>query len=474
MNSVYEDPAYHRLKRHLIASTGLSFYADRDDELADLIADRLAALRVANCTRYEDFLTSGVGREAEMEVLIGKLTIGETSFFRDPEQFAAIRDIVLPDILERKQQSKQLRIWSAGCAAGAEPYSLAIMLARDLADRIEGWQVDIRATDLNRSFLAKAVEGNFRAWALCSISDEIRRECFTTEGSTWTIHVRYKRWISFQYMNLVDSKFLPPLTPGTHFDLILCRNVIIYFTTKINHRLSEQIWDSLEFGGWLLVGSSEHHPQSCTAFRGINAAGTKLYQKTSDPVSALEVARLEAPSPAADAPRSLPAPPPTPMPAPVLGSAAHVLASSVVCGPAIRNSAVSDRTGEEVLRQLVDCGDWQGSAECSQSLLAEDKWNPAVYLYQALAFEKLGSSNASERSLRQAIYVDRMFAMAHYHLALALKRDCQMLAAARSFDNVIRILAEEAAEMPVMAGAEVTVTELRDLAGMQLEGLREA
>ncbi len=140
-----------------------------------------------------------------MDVLIAKLTIGETSFFRDPEQFAAIREVILPEILERKQSSKQFRIWSAGCATGAEPYSLAILMARELSDRIAGWEISIHATDLNRGFLAAAKEGKFRTWTLRSIADEVKHECFSQEGSTWTIHPRYKRWISFRQMNLVEK-----------------------------------------------------------------------------------------------------------------------------------------------------------------------------------------------------------------------------------------------------------------------------
>jgi chemotaxis protein methyltransferase CheR len=120
-----QDPAFRRLKRELIASTGLAFYAERDSLLTEVIEARLADLGLRDCSAYAKFLTEGGEGREEMELLIGQLTIGETYFFRDEEQFAAIRDIVLPDILARKRTSKELRIWSAGCSTGAEPYSLA-------------------------------------------------------------------------------------------------------------------------------------------------------------------------------------------------------------------------------------------------------------------------------------------------------------------------------------------------------------
>jgi chemotaxis protein methyltransferase CheR len=221
LNRVSEDLAYDRLKNYLIASTGLAFYADRDQLLGELIGGRLSALGLDDCSGYAQVLADGERGTAEMQALIAKLTNGETSFFRDEEYFAAIRDVVVPDILERKRGLKQLRIWSAGCASGAEPYSLAILLADELADRIAGWQVEIYATDLNRSYLARAAEGKFRPWALRSVSEKVKRDCFSNEGLIWTIHPRYKEWISFQPMNLATTEFSSPW-PATRFDLILC------------------------------------------------------------------------------------------------------------------------------------------------------------------------------------------------------------------------------------------------------------
>lgn len=293
MNSVSQDPAYTRLKDHLIASTGLAFYADRDKDLSELIGRRLSELRLADCSSYAELLADRTGGQAEMDVLIAQLTIGETYFFRDPEQFAAIRDVILPDILERNKKSRQLRIWSAGCATGAEPYSLAIMLMDELADQIAGWQVGIHATDLNRSYLTQAAEGKFRAWALRSTSDKVKRECFSHDGRIWTIHPRYKQWISFHHMNLAASQFSTPLAAGTHFDLILCRNVMIYFAPEVSRRLVGQFHQSLGDQGWLGVGASEHNLENYQAFRAVNAAGAMFYQKVALPQKQLAAAPVK-------------------------------------------------------------------------------------------------------------------------------------------------------------------------------------
>jgi chemotaxis protein methyltransferase CheR len=441
LNCIAQDPAYSRLKDHLIASTGLAFYADRDALLTELIGGRLSDLGLRDCAGYARFLANGEKGSAEMEVLIARLTIGETSFFRDEDVFTAIRDVIFPDILERKQASKQLRIWSAGCATGAEPYSLAITLMDQMAGRMAGWQIAIHATDLNRSYLAQAAKGTFRAWALHNTSEEVKRECFSKEGLTWTIHTRYKQWISFQHMNLVDGEFATPAPAGTDFDLILCRNVMIYFTPEMNRRLIGQFYQSLGDAGWLVVGAAEHNLEGYRAFGIVNAPGAKLYQKGL--CQAVD-------------------------PAPVHNRSLTVAARQPILSRE-RQGAVLPSDNVEGLRQLVDCGNWKDAAAYGQGLLTRDRLNPEIHFYQALIFENLGIVDQVERSLRQAIYLDRNFALAHYHLGLTLKRGGQAGASARSFGNVLKVLAAMPDQAIVTAGPGVTAIGLRELARMHLE-----
>lgn len=448
MNCVSQDAAYSPLKDQLIAETGLAFYRNRDALLAELIGERLSVLGLCDCSAYAEFLSDGQGGKAEMDVLMEQLTIGETYFFRDEDQFAAIRDVIFPDILERKRFSRELRIWCAGCANGAEPYSLAILLQRELADRIAGWQVGIDATDLNRSFLAQAEAGRFRAGALRSTSDQVKRECFSRDGLVWTIHPRYKEWVSFRQVNLMESEFNTSFPAGTDFDLVLCRNVMIYFSGPVNNRLIEQFHRSLGDGGWLVVGAAEANMDNLKVFRAVNATGTRLFQKMARAVTATEVAR----QPIVLPPVTAPGPPAGPFSKPP---------------PAARlaNPATADVEG---LRQLADRGEWRRAAEYGRRLLEEDGLNAEIYFYRALVFEKLGIAGEPERSLRRALYLDRNFALAHYHLGVALKRSGQVGTAARSFGNVLKVLAGLPDLAMVTAGPGVTVAGLKGLAKMHL------
>jgi chemotaxis protein methyltransferase CheR len=447
-----QGPAYERLKDQLIAATGLAFYADRNELLAGAIGARLTYLGLRDCSSYAGLLSDGKRGRDEMETLTAQLTIGETYFFRDEEFYSALREIVLPDILERRQSSKRLRIWSAGCAAGAEPYSLAIILMDEMAARIAGWQVDIYATDLSKDSLTRAAAGKFRAAALRSTSDRVKRECFSKEGLIWTIHPRYKRWISFHHMNLVGSGFSTAFSGGLHFDLILCRNVMIYFAPEVIHRLIGRFHESLEDWGWLVVGSSEYGLDNYKAYRTVNAPGARLYQKAivRPPSETVETRRPAAPT--------------------------QRLAAKAGRQPAGTDPLVSQCPEDmDGLRTLADRGDWQGAADYGQRLLAQDRLNPALHFYRALIFENLGTADEPERSLRQAIYLDRNFALAHYHLGLALKKHGEIRAAARSFGNVLKVLAGTAADQAIVtAGSGVTATVLKELARMHMAGSSRA
>ena len=279
------DPLYSRLKEYLIQSTGLVYYTDKDADLARRIGRRLSGFGFHNCAPYLELLHDPHRGPSEMDALIAEVTIGESYFFRHAEHFDALRELVLPDLIDRNARHRRLRIWCAGCADGAEPYSLSILLRRELAHLLPGWQVSILGTDINRQYLTIAREGRYEEWSLRATSNELRRACFEQEGKRWTIAPEYKTGVSFQFHNLVENPFPPQLDDLSAFDLIICRNVMIYFGSELMQRLVRQFHDCLAPGSWLLVGPSEPNMTCFTAFRPVNAPGVTLYQKPAGPAT---------------------------------------------------------------------------------------------------------------------------------------------------------------------------------------------
>ena len=287
MNRVLQDPGYNQLKDHLIESTGLAFYTDRDEPLTKLVAERLAVLGLRNCSSYAEFLAYGETGCAEMDILIAQLTIGETYFFRDEEQFAAIRDVILPDILARKRSLEAVANLERRLRHGSRAL-LSGDLAGAGAGRSDcGWQINIHATDLNRAFLIQAAEGKFRARGLAL---HFRR------GEARMLRRRRARlgpftrgtneWISFHQMNLMESDFSTSFPAGTHFDLILCRNVMIYFSREVNSRLIGQFHQSLGDGGWLVVGAAESNLDNLKIFRGVKCRRGQAVSKNATSATA--------------------------------------------------------------------------------------------------------------------------------------------------------------------------------------------
>jgi chemotaxis protein methyltransferase CheR len=398
---------------------------------------------------------------------------------------------VFPDLIARNQSSRQLRIWSAGCSTGAEPYSVSILLRRDLAPRVAGWDITIVGTDINREFLARAREGRFEDWALRSSPDELKRDCFTRSGRSWLLKPEFEEGVSFQYHNLVTHPFPSLLNNLFAFDLILCRNVTIYFSLDIVRRIIGHFHHTLVEGGWLLVGHSEPNMELFRDFRTVNAPGAVLYQKS----QAASTFPTWTPAPIPTIP------PPTSSPGPVSGFVPTWQPPKLDWGIA-QESGARDQESEvrgqksEVrsqtptffqppapaapspalanIRSLADRGEWEQAAQCCRQVLEKDKLNPAVHFLQALILEQTGRHAEAENSLRRALYLDRNFVLAHYYLGLLLQRLGQLPQAARSFQNVLQLLARLDPGKVFADGDGITAGELTKLTQMHLKVLEGA
>jgi chemotaxis protein methyltransferase CheR len=273
------NPAYLKIRDLIYRISGIYHSEEKLYLLSSRCARRMAALGVANPTEYLEHLTLRGNRDAELRLLLNEITIGETYMFRHPTQLDALRNLILPQILETKGSVglKRLRFWCAGCSTGEEPHTLAMFLMEEKAKLLAGWTFDILATDLNDNSLEAARAGIYGEYALRSTSDHLRRKYFIDVGNKkLQANDLLKSQIRFDRINLRDDN---KMLFQKGMDVIFCCNVLIYFDLASKRRVVQHFYANLLPGGYLFLGHAESLFQVDDAFRLVHFPGTTAYWK---------------------------------------------------------------------------------------------------------------------------------------------------------------------------------------------------
>ncbi|MBI9046684.1 MAG: tetratricopeptide repeat protein [Anaerolineaceae bacterium] len=210
--------------------------------------------------------------------LVRELTVNETYFFRNPMQMEALKMEILPEIIGRNKNSRKLRIWSAGCATGEEPYSIAMIL-HDILPDISRWDIFILGTDLNRENLDKAQTGSYREWSFRITQDNLQKRFFKSQGLDYQLNHNIKRMVTFQYHNLMEDTYPSDENNTGNMDLILWRNMAIYFNMEINASIASRFYVCLNEKGYFIVGANETNNRLFSQFQSQVYKGTTFYQK---------------------------------------------------------------------------------------------------------------------------------------------------------------------------------------------------
>jgi chemotaxis protein methyltransferase CheR len=247
--------------------------------LADCCARRMQALGVVTLQHYHQCLTAQPTGQAELAALLNGITVGETSFFRNPSQLDALRNVVLPRLVECRQKiaDRQLRIWSAGCSTGEEPYTLGMVLLEEFGGRMQGWKFEIFATDINERSLAHAEKGLYEECSVGSLSPYFREKYFIAKGGNLQVTDELRAGIKFSRINLLDHD---AVTAMQGFDLILCCNVLIYFDGNTKRRVLRHFYKGLRPHGYLFLGHSESLYGVSDDFRLVHLPSSIAYVKS--------------------------------------------------------------------------------------------------------------------------------------------------------------------------------------------------
>jgi chemotaxis protein methyltransferase CheR len=273
-----DDKNYLRFYELIQMRTGIRVGENRREILAQVLKE---SLEPVNCVDLDQFFSCLQNARTDSEVwndLIKKVTVGETYFFRDSNTIEALRRHILPDLIARHQTDRTLRLWSAGCATGEEPYTLAILLRQIVSD-IDRWKVLILATDINRQALSQAIAGRYRAWSFRETDPVFQSTYFTPDGDIFTLAPAVRKMVTFAYHNLAEDNYPSPTNQTSNLDLILCRNVTIYLPTSLISDIANRFYQCLSNGGWLIVGPSETHLEIYRQFQTIYFHRATAYQR---------------------------------------------------------------------------------------------------------------------------------------------------------------------------------------------------
>lgn len=273
------DPAYLRIRDLIYQISGIYHPEEKLYLLASRCARRMTAVKASAPAEYLEHLTARGNREAELRLLLNEITIGETYMFRSPQQIEALRNVILPQILQAKSALgfKRLHLWSAGCSTGEEPYTLAMFLLEEKERLLSGWTFDILATDLNDNSLTAAKTGIYGEYALRSTSDLMRRKYFKAcDSSRLQAGEALKSLIRFDRVNLNDDS---KMTFLKGMDVIFCCNVLIYFDLASKRKVMQHFYANLLPGGYLFLGHAESLYQVDDRFHLVHFPGAIGYWK---------------------------------------------------------------------------------------------------------------------------------------------------------------------------------------------------
>lgn len=467
-----------RFRTAICWRTGLYFDDAKLGFLSELLQRRLDCSGQTS-TAYLRSLEDGSG-EGEIASLARELTVGETYFFRNIEQFRVLSEVVLPERLNARRGSGALRLLSAGCASGEEPYSLAIV-ARETFTHLYG-DVSIRAVDLNPAFLEKARRARYSSWAFRDAPVDVRRKWFRPEGRELALDAALREAVQFEAGNLATDD--PGLWQPGAYDVVFCRNVLMYFSPEQMRATIARIARSLASGGFLFLGHAETLRGISDEFHLRHSHGTFYYElkdsserASSEPIrfvpsstlsicpsASLDGTWIESIRNAAERVAKLVSAPEATMaarapgilwdPAPALDLLRHERFTEALSH--VRARPPENENDPDVLlleaTLLAHGGELVAAEDACLRLLIVDEFNAGAHYVLALCREHSGNVDRAIEHDRVATYLDPAFAMPRLHMGLLAGRAGDRETARRELLQAVDLLKREDASRLLLFG----------------------
>lgn len=465
------------IKDHL----GLNY--ETDHQKKDLEAKLLPISQAFGCrtpTECLALLKKAPLSKDQIKTLAQYLTIGETYFFRDKNLFGVLEDRILPKLIAAKSgRDQQLRIWSAACCTGEEPYSIAILLHK-LIPNLSEWRISILATDINPAFLEKAEAGVYGEWSFRSMPVKLRAKYFTDQGQhKYRIDPKIQELVTFKILNLIEDTY-PSLTNETNgMDLIFCNNVLIYFSEATIAQVIKQLASSLVENGWLFVSAVEvpliHDSRLTTRFFD----DAHLFQKS--PSSADHGKPIVKQSPPKE-PVKQPASPPKRSCIDALNALLKIGEYQrlvVELEKQLESFAKHPEKNAELIDEAIlltkayaNQGQLQQARFWCEHAIAANKLDPLFYLLHASILEELSLKEEAVQAVRKSLFLDQNLAMAHFQLAHLLQLAGASDESQKCYRNTLNLL-KKMSEEELLPGADgMTAGRLSEIIKAIHQGIR--
>lgn len=466
----WTQPGFEAVATLVGQRTGLSFPARMRPAVEERIRRAMRERSVPDVFRYRDVLASNA---PAFDALVADLTVGETYFFREPEQMEYIRAQVLPDLVRAGPPGSGLRVWSAGCASGEETYSLAILLRDAGLER----GASILGTDISRERLARARRARYSKWSLRGVPEAVVRRDFRRQGNHYQLRPELREAVKYRQLNLADESF-PSVASGVWgMDLILCRNVLIYLEPWAVAGVARRLMQSLSARGWLFLGASDPPLTDLVECEVVITGAGIAYRRGAPgrraPVDRVAAFRAYATPVAEPAPRRVPDRDPPPVgeeegaPAALDPEEVGSLYARREYSRASERARVHlERAPSEpalwilLVRSLANQGNLAEAGRACSAALEHCRTNAELMHLQALLLSSAGHLAEAVAAERRALYLDRRFIMAHLSLGTLLLRSGEGEAARAALRAAERLLAASPPDAVVPASDGETAGKL--------------
>ena len=486
--------------RGLVAERlGLYFEDSKLDFLADVLRQRMEGTGCRQFSAYQNRISSFAGERSEIGALAEQLTVGETYFFRYAEHFRAFAEVVLPNRIQARCGNRRLRILSAGCASGEEPYSLAILI-RERFPELASWDVKILGFDVNSSVVEKAKRARYSPWSLRETPENLQVKYFHGAGRDFELDKTMRSAVTFEARNLAEDD--PLFWQRDSFDAVFCRNVTMYFTMDVTRSVVARIAQSLAPGGFFFLGHAETLRAVSNEFHLRHTHETfyyqrrEIYEKESAMTLPLETAEhcsFRRPVPElvepndswfgairraseriaqltqerngmdGSAPASTTPPMSNPRPAAWDRTVAIELlrrekfSEAMELLRALPSESKTDPDAQLLIAVLLTNGGELSEAEkVCRHVLNLDELNAGAHYLMALCREHAGDQVGAVQHDQTASYLDSAFAMPHLHRGLVAKRSADVETARRELGRALPLLDREDASRILLFGGGFT------------------